>query len=156
MKHLVATWGCGARFVDCLSAKTLGWACWAPVKRFGSRRGPRCRAQAPGSSQHPSHLRNGGNEHTQGWRQESSWLLPSALLLGTSLEQGRMSHSAVDSDLSLSIWWQLPGLPSPYSAGFKTFAEPLRPRHEICCVLCIALYSISIGKLILSMKAQKN
>lgn len=168
MRHLVATWGCGARLVDCPPGKTPGWTwgqsfcpgildSWAPVKRLGSPRGPRCRAWAPGNSQHPSHLRNGRNEHAWVWRQENSWLLsPDLLPLGTSLELGRMSHSAADSDLSQSIWWQLPGLQSPDSSGFRTFAEPVRPRHEKCCALYIALHSINIGKLILPMKAQKN
>lgn len=153
--------------MDCPPGKTRGRAwgqgfcprilgSWAPVKRLGSPSGPKCRVCAPGSSQQPSHLRKGRNEHAQGWRQENSWLLPpDLLLLGTSLELGRMSHFTADSNLSLSIWWQLSGLQYP-DTGFRTFAEPVRPRQEKFCVLCIALHSISIGKLILFMKAQKN
>lgn len=164
----MATWSYGAGLADCLLGKTRcrAWGqslcprilgSWAPVKRLGSPNGPKCRVWAPGSSQHPSHLRNDRNEHAQGWRQENSWPLPPDLLpLGTSLESGRMSHFTADSDLSLSIWWQLSGLQPPDTSRLRTFAEPERPRQEKSWVLCIALHSISIGKLILFMKAQKN
>lgn len=168
MKHPVATRSYGAGLVDSPPGKPWGRAwgqglcpwilgSWAPVKRLGSPNGPKWRVWAPGSGQHPSHLRNGRNEHAQGWRQENSEPLPPDLLpLGTSLELGRMSHFTADSDLSLSIWWQLSGLQPPDTSGFRTFAGPVRPRQEKFCVLCTALHSISIGKLILFMKAQKS
>lgn len=79
-RHLASTWGnrcgggsCGA--AGCPPRRTRGWAwarglcsqtrgCWVPAKRLGPTRGrgPGCREQTPGDTQHLCHLRRSRGE----------------------------------------------------------------------------------------------
>lgn len=167
VRHLLATWDCGAGPVNHRPGKTQGWAqgqslcpqilgSQAPGEILGFPQGPRCRAWAPGNSQHPSHLWNGRNEHAQGWRQETA-----GCCLQTSFPQVLPRHWAgcpvlPQTVISPCLSGGGPQDSSPHMAQGSGLAELVRLRHQKCCVFCIALHCISIGKLILCMKAQKN